>query len=499
VKQIFRSIIDIPNKDGKPTIEQAELVLNYRAFTNSNIQPEDPSYIKLYHMIEAHYRDYKEVPSVRLINQKAEKDGDEGVLASLKDIVQEKPFVRSNYLALLKEKFEAQCKDNLQQVIQKVWEAANNGIKIGKKEVKGIGPAVEYFIAESRRFRMGDLSIKTEGNIRSIEDSQEVRDLYKKRKENPLAHVGMYTFLDRIDNSCRGLKPGELMMVAAYVKQGKTILTTNLAYNGIVQGLNGLFVTLEMSFEEMRDMVYVLHSCNPDWMENPKYKNLIGKVTYDKVTYGELSDTEQDFYGLVTRDFSSRGEDFGNLFLYQPTENLTPSKLEMLAYDYNARLTDVGKHLDFLIVDYVGLMYPDKSDHYGDFNVDLNGIIKKLKNLALNFDNGRKIRVISPFQINRTGHKEAEKNDGQYKLSALSNANEAERSSDLIISTYFSDEMKKAGLMKICCMAHRKGAGFDPFEAHLDFGTRQVKDIIQKSKADAMDKETAIQYIPLDA
>jgi replicative DNA helicase len=496
MKQIFRSIIDIPNKDGKPTIEQAELVLNYRAFTNSNIQPEDPSYIKLYHMIEAHYRDYKEVPSVRLLNQKAEKDGDEGILASLKDIVQEKPFIRSNYLALLKEKFEVQCKDNLQQVIQKVWEAANNGIKVGKKEIKGISPAIEYFIAESRKFRMGDLTVKTESSIR--EDNQEVIELYQKRKENPLAHLGMYTFLDRIDNSCRGLKPGELMLIAAFVKQGKTILTTNIAYNGIVQGLNGLFITLEMSFEEMRDMFYVLHSCNPDWVGHPKYKNLMGKITYDKVTYGGLSDKEQEFFNFISNDFHAR-PDFGELILHQPTESLTPSKLEMLAYEYNSRLNDKGKNLDYIVVDYVGLMYPDKNDRYGDVNVDLNSIIKKLKNLALNFDNGRKVRVISPFQINRSGHKEAEKSDGLFKLSALSNANEAERSSDLIISTYMTDEMKKAGLLKIGCMAHRKGGGFDPFEAHIDFGSRQIKDIIQKSKADAMDKETAIQYIPLDA
>jgi replicative DNA helicase len=491
VKRIFRSIIDIYNKESKPTIDQAELVLNYRAFQNSNIQPEDPSYIKLFHIIEAHFREYKEVPSIQLVRQKAEKNGDEGILASLKDIVQEVPYIRSNYQALLKEKFEEQCKDSLQQVIQKTWEAANSGIKIGKKELKGIGPAVEYFIGESRKFRMGDLSIKTESNIKSAEDSQEVRDNYQKKKENPLAHVGMYTFLDRIDNVVRGLKPGELMLVAAFVKQGKTILTTNLAYSGIAQGLNGLFISLEMNFDEMRDMFYVLHSCNPKWIEYPKYKNLMGKVTYDKVTYGELTDMEQEFFYTVSKDFSAR-EDFGELILYQPTESLSPSKLEMIAYDYNSRMADKGKTLDFIVVDYVGLMIPDKNDRYGDWNIDLNSIIKKMKNMAINFDNGRKVRVISPFQVNRTGHKEAEKNEGQYSLSALSNANEAERSSDLVITTYMNEEMKKAGLIKIGCLAHRKGATFDPFEANIDFGTKHVKDIIQ-------DKESAIQYIPLDA
>jgi hypothetical protein len=144
-------------------------------------------------------------------------------------------------------------------------------------------------------------------------------------------------------------------------------------------------------------------------------------------------------------------------------------------------------------------MFPDKNDKYGDWNIDLNNIIKRLKNLALNFDSGRKLRIISPFQINRKGFEEAEKNDGRFKISALSNANEAERSSDLVITTYFTEEMKKAGLVKIGCLVHRRGDTFDPFEAHIDFETKHIKDIIQRQKTDAMDKESAIQYIPLDA
>jgi len=496
MKRLYRSIIDI-SKDGRSTIEQEELVRNYRAFVRSNVKPEDPSYIKLYTFIEAHFRDYKEVPSIQLLIQKAEKDGDEGVLASLKDIVLEIPYIRSNYQALLKEKFEEQSKDNLQQVIQKTWEAANTGIKVGKKEVKGLGSAVEYFISESRKFRMGDLNVKTEGNIKSPEDGKEVKEAYKVKKENPLASAGMYTFLDRIDDVCRGLKPGELMLVAAYVKQGKTILTSNLAYSGVMQGLNGLFISLEMNFDEMRDMFYVLHGCHPDWYNHSKYKNLVGKITYDKVIYGELSDMEQDFFNIIADDFSTR-TDFGNLYLYQPTEALTPSKLEMIAYEYNSQLKEVGKQLDFIVVDYVGLMAPDKNDRYGDWNIDLNGIIKKLKNLALNFDTGRKIRMISPFQINRTGHKEAEKNDGQYKLSALSNANEAERSSDVVITTYMTEDMKKAGIIKIGCLAHRKGSEFSTFEAHIDFGTKHIKDIIQKAKPQDIEKESGIQVLPLD-
>jgi ornithine cyclodeaminase/alanine dehydrogenase-like protein (mu-crystallin family) len=138
-------------------------------------------------------------------------------------------------------------------------------------------------------------------------------------------------------------------------------------------------------------------------------------------------------------------------------------------------------------------MIPDKSDKYGDFNIDLNTIIARLKNLALQFDNGRGLRVISPFQTNRQGRAAAEKNDGNYELSALSNANEAERSSDLVISVYMTKQMRQAGLVKIGCLKHRRGAFFNTFEAKIDFQSKHVRDIIQKGPEDE-----ELSIIPID-
>jgi replicative DNA helicase len=498
MKRIFRSIIDIP-REGKPTIEQEELIRNYRAFLASTVQPEDPSYIKLYHWIEAHYRDYKEIPSLQLLFKRAEKDGEETVLATLKDIITETPFIRSNYLELLKEKFEEQSKHKLQSVLTRTWEVANTGLKVGKKEIKGLSSAVEYFLGESRNFRMVNMNTKTEGNVRSKEDCTEVLEAYKKHKKDPSVNIGMYQLLDRIDDTCRGIKPGDLMIIAAFVAQGKTMLTTNFVYNGIMQGMNGLFVCMEMNFQEMRDWFYVLHCNSPEWFDDAKYKkykNLAGKISYDKVRYGELSDLEHEFFTLVSNDFSSR-QDFGNLFLYQPTEGLTPSKLEQIAYDYNSRLQDMGQSLDFLAVDYVGLMIPDKSEKYGDWNIDLNNIIKKLKNMAINFDNGRGLRVVTPFQVNRQGYKDAQKNDGIYGLAALSNANEAERSSDLIISTYMTREMQTSGIIKIGCLKHRRGALFDAFEASINFQNKQIRDFIQSKKTED-GNDPSIKNIAMD-
>ena len=495
MKRIFRSIINI-KKTGKPTIEQQDLVINYRSFLASKIKPEDPSYIKLYHWIEAHHREYKEIPAFELLYEKAQGEGEEAVLSSLEELIKEVPYIQSDYRAILKGKFEEQSKEGFKGVVENTWKIVNSGVKVGKKELKGLPSAIEYFVGESRKYRFNESLVKTESEIRSVEDGSEVIGQYRQRKKDPMAAYGMYTLIDHIDEVARGLKPGHFMMVAAFVGQGKTTVTANLVYNGIMQGMNGLFVAMEMNFDEMRDLFFTLHTSNPEWYDHPKYKKMAGKILYERVRYAELSAEEQEFFEASSNDFVTQSK-FGKLFLYQPSEALTPSKLEMLIYDYNVRLMEQGRSLDFVAVDYLGLMVPDKNERYGDWNIDLNNIIKKLKNIAINFDNGRGIRMISPFQTNRNGFKEAEKNDGVYSLTALSNANESERACDLIVSLYMSSEMKKNGIMKIGCLKHRHGADFVPFEAHMNFPTKRLENFIQQ-KTTVEGNEMTINEIALD-
>lgn len=481
MKRIFRSIINI-KKNGIPTIPLDELSKNYKVFITSRVQPEDPSFLTLYHWIEAHFRAYKELPSIELLFEKSREEGDESVQVTLKEIASQIGYTRSDFRAVVKEKHEEQSKNEFQQLLTQTWQAASSSLEIGKrkkKKIQGINQAIEYFGSEARKFRLSISDIKTESQIRSENDSKEVCEAYRKRKKDPLANLGLFTFLDKIDETFRGTKLGNLLIIAAYVGQGKTTFSANLAYNGITQGLNGSFIAMEMNFEEMRDLFYVLHTCNPEWLEHHKFKNLVGTISYEKVRYGELSDLEQEFFETASKDFGSR-EDYGELFLYQPSEALTPSRYEIELYDRQASLVEKGKNLDFSIIDYVGLMIQDKNERYGDFNIDLNNIIKKMKNLAIQFNEGQGLRIITPFQVNREGWKDAIKNDGIYKLTALSNANESERSADQIITLYMNDEMKKSGMMKIGCLKHRNGAIFHPFEAHIDFVSRKIRDFTQK-------------------
>jgi len=495
MERIFRSILNI-KKGTSPTIPLNELNRNYREFLSSRVTCEDPSYITMYSWIESHYRVHKDIPSYELLYEKAQSAGEETILVNLKAIISEVPYWGADYKSILMEKYTEQSKEIFRKVVEDTWRIANDSLVLKgkgskKKELKGIPDAISYFSGGCKEFLIKVGDVKTEGQIRSVPESREVTEDYKKRKREP--SVGLFTNLTKMDEVFRGIKLGDLFIIAAFVAQGKTTLAVNMAYNGIWQGMNGLFVTMEMTYGEMRDMIYVLHTCNPDWYEHEKYKHLTGKISYSKVRYGELSPEEEQFFEAVCDDLGNR-EDFGELKIFQPDEHLTPSRFEMELYNYKAELEEKGKTLDFVVLDYVGLMIQDKNERYGDFNIDLNNIIKRLKNIGINFDNGRGVRVITPFQVNREGWKEAVKNDGVYKLTALSNANEAERSADGVIALFMDSEMKRNGLTKLSCLKHRDGDDFLPFEATIDFTPRMFRNLAE-SKENSPNDDMAINPI----
>ena len=484
MKKVFRSIINV-KKNKKPTIPEGELIKNYSAFLSSKIMPEEPSYVLMYGWIEAHYREYKELPSIELLYQKAEDEGAEYIVSNLTEIAQEIPFWGSDFKAIVKSQYEEQCEDEFKALIEKTWQITKNGLKVKgrkkneKKELRGLSDAITFLNSNSKKFLFNSLDTKFQSQIRSREDSIEVMREYRKRKKDPYDNIGLFFDLEKIDTTFRGIKRGDLVLIAAFVANGKSTFAINLAYNGMMQGLNGLFVTLEMEFDEMRNMFYTLHTSYPGWYAHPRYGSLTGKITYDKVRYSELSDLEEEFLKEVCEDFGTKKDDFGELFLEKPPGNCTPSYLETKLVEYDNELKDRGKTLDFLVLDYVGLMVQDKDNAYGDFKVDLNNMIRRLKNITINFDNGRGLRIISPYQFNRQGHKEAAKIDGIYTLSALSDANEAERSSDGIIALYSTEEMRNSGLVKVSCLKNRDGGHFPPFEASLDFATKRLRDFNQ--------------------
>ena len=485
---IFRSIINFRNSSGKDTLDQKDLLKNFRAMQKVvPIAPEEKSYSKLYHFILNYIKNCTEgppeLPSYDFIRSHFESiDADETVLALVEKIKVQQPYLGQDYRMILKSYNDDQNLLRFERVLSNSNKIASSGLTIGKgsrkKEIKGVMDAISYLARETRPLQRDLTGIKTEGQIISPEDSQEVLQEYNRASSDPLSTVGISTWIKQIDESTEGIKNSELWIVAAFTGHCKTTFSYNMAYRAIFGGWNVAYVTLEMSYTEIRRHLYVLHSCNPIFKEKyPEYSDLVGKITYNNVEYGRLNDQELKYWTCVCNDFdqsiNGTSESYGKAYIWQPqSSSVTSADIEMQMRSWQQELQAENKgDLDMGIIDYISLMGATDDEKSRDGNETTNNIIKSLKRMTLTFNNGKGIRVISPHQINRAGFKEALENEGRYYLTALSNNHEAERSADVVISIFKFDAEGENNKLRLCNLKRRRFKPFDPLDVCIDFET----------------------------
>jgi replicative DNA helicase len=488
LESVFRSLIDVKKSNGQRTVDVEDLVENFRSFQNSRLSNEEEAYKVLYHEILDHYRNFQELPDFNTLEEHfKEVDGNESVIIALDKIKSERPRIGSDFKRLLKTTKDEQNQDTLNEFLNKANDIAMRGIEIGtgkkKKRIKGVSDAVNWFIQQARGLQQSMLGVKLEGDTRSRQDVSETWEKYRKKKGEESETIGIFTGLNEIDSVCNGLKHGELMLVAAYVGQLKTTTCLNMFYRAIITGWDSGFVSLEMSFEEMRDMIIVLHTCNPMFLST-EYGHLVGTVDYNDFANGKLTEEQEEFFQFALEDWENN-EDYGRCYLWQPDmTTVTVEDIEVKCLEWNAALSQDDRKLEFLCVDYIALMGVDQKHRSKDGNENLNNIIKNMKRMCLNFNQGQGMRMISPFQVNRKGYLEASSNGGLYNGTHLSNANEAERSADVVIASFMSDEMRDNRLVTYCCVKNRRNPFFKPFQASVNFTSRFIHDIPSVEESD---------------
>ena len=501
---LFRSIINFKDSSNTETIDQKNLVKNFRALQrHTPEEPEEKAYNTLYHFILDHVRscdssqDY-EVPSYEIIKKWFEEnEGDESVLALLEKIRMQPPYIGQDYIKILRQYKLELDQQKLDQILVNTEKISKVGVKEGKGKhlitLKGIPDALDYFARQSRKIRQNVTGMKLESQIISKEDSKEVKDNYAKINKDPMEVLGVYTGLDVIDKICKGLKNTELMLVTAFTSQGKTTFSMYMAYKAIISGFNTAVITLEQTFEEIRQQIYVKHTCNPKFDKtHPQYKDLIGSISVEDVAYGTLSDREQEFFYTACDDLVET-EGYGKFDLWQPPKaQTTVADIEFKLMQIQQELRTIGKDLEFVVIDYISLLGLPVEERTRDPNENLNIIIKQLKRLCLTFNNGKGLRILSPFQANRKGWEEAKANDGVYHLTALSNAHEAERSSDVVVALFIDESWRDEGKVKISCLKNRRHPFFKPFNAKINFKSLFYA---ESTFSDSMDEIEAVERI----
>jgi replicative DNA helicase len=467
MKRILRSLIDVSDDRGFPTISNDDLKSNFIKVRDIKLEMKLSEDHDIFEFIRSYFHSFRECPSILTIYDKYNDGEHQSLIDRLDEIKDTRPYIKSNFENLIIHHIEEQHEDKCKDVLSTAIEILNSGVTINiskrkQEHKKGYRDALKYIVKESDELLSTDLkNTKLKGNVRDNIDM--IQNVYFETKNDPSKKIGRFCGLSNIDMNNKGIKKGELWIHAAYTGEMKTTFAVNWAYNNCTRyGWNSYYLSLEMPYEQLNAMIWCLHSANNKFISQG-YK----PVDYRKYRDGNLTNEEEDyFFNVVCRDFSEC-DYYGNIFVERTVEDLTIPEIKSLAEMYHQ-----DNPIDLMFIDHGGLVPP--TIHTSDFSLAQNSVIRDAKKLALNFDNGQGIPLVLLFQINRQGKAEADKKDGHYRMRDLSYANEAEKSADVITYTYLDDELRKDSKVKFGNLKNRDNPLFDQFQAEVIFSCRRI-------------------------
>lgn len=254
---------------------------------------------------------------------------------------------------------------------KKALEIADNAVK---KEVDT--DINDYLGKVEADFRDIAIDYQVEQEVRKIGDG--IGDRLKQRLLNPTDVIGLKTGWKAFDQASLGLVKGELTIVGARSKVGKSTVLLNWSEKIAIQdNIPILYVDTEMYTEEQEDKLLSMLSGVP----HKEIRNgMFGKDTINGRARDKIARVQKASALLKSSNFHH---------VYLP--NFTPEKVSALARKYQ-----IEHGIQLLIFDYIKL--PSSNANLGDREYQALGYLtSSLKDLA----GILQIPIISAVQLNR--------------------------------------------------------------------------------------------------
>ncbi|MFZ9595218.1 MAG: replicative DNA helicase [Bdellovibrionia bacterium] len=260
-----------------------------------------------------------------------------------------------------------------------------------------------------------------------VQNMHSIEELSQKKADV----IGLSTGFTDFDRLTSGLRPGQLIILAARPAMGKTSLFLSMAQNIAMTGKSVVAIfSLEMSKEELG------------------FRFLSGMTRIDskKLKVGRLAD----------RDWPR---------LAQAADQLSKSKIfiddsgDLTVMDIRSRcrrLFSMEKRLDMIVVDYLQLMKGTKSSQKGDGSREreISEISRNLKSLAKE----QGVPIIALSQLNRGVESRPNKRP---MLSDLRESGAIEQDADMVCFIYrdevYNKESEDKGIAELIVAKHRAG------------------------------------------
>jgi replicative DNA helicase len=501
----------------RPDDDAALLYRNVQALTDAGLGFEVVEDNVIWTFIQNFVRQHHHVPDQTTVQDHFRRLREDEVADRLEALANLPVRTGGNYLQHLEERVEDHRTVQVSEILKESARIIETGITIreGKEDkiLRGPADAVRYVLNRSHEIVAPSTGVRLSGDATA--DGESVKSEYERVESDPLAGLGQFCGINQIDERVKGAKRAELWTHAAFTGGLKSTFGVNWIYNqSVFYRHSGIFFSLEMPYVQVRRLLYAIHSYHDKFAKVRKSLGIGRCLDYVKVRDGMLdhySDEEMDRMDPADRkrllpdasgirrvhpnrpqkrflmdhvipDFNNPANKYGKIHI----EVADPDKTDFTVPDLRAKaelLFSSDRAISTIFVDHMGLMSPRRWSN--STTERLNEVLRDLKKLAMNFNRGMGIAVVGFFQISREGYKSAAKNDGRYNLTHLSYANEAERSSDIVTSTYVDDDLRARSQVRFQCLKSRDDQPFEMFYSGVWWACRCMYTTHDVTAADA--------------
>lgn len=473
MRRLLRSVMKVPDSSGSFVVDKKVLAANFQVvYAASDIEWVGADK-DIWDCIRSFWIEYSDVPTPDDLKSVLERDLKADVKVVVDEIASMSFMEPASVLQHIDELRQAKGLRHFLTATKESMLIAAQGHKIDKIQMKGVPEAVRFLMGKVVPLLNEAARGKVGGEPRK--DSGVMRELYESAEKNPAKSIGILSGIDKLDAVTGGQHKGNLIVVAGFHSEGKTTIMMNMVYNAVFrQGFNAVVFSREMTYDQLRMLLYVLHS------NHPRFANVHDPLRFDDIRFGRLDKEAKKFYlDVVIPDFS-HNSDYGVLTVEPPSISLNLTDIRV-----KAEFLSSQHPVDMICIDYLTLLDSESGRRFSEERSRLNSLYVAAKQLALSFDSGQGCVVLTGHQINRKGKEEAEKAQGVYRTSALSDTNECERSSDIIIANYLDADLRAMGEAKVSCLKNRDGKVCDPFNQLMKLDYRYIGNLTDADVAES--------------
>lgn len=276
---------------------------------------------------------------------------------------------------------------------------------------------------------------------------------YEKLTEIAKSEGGIKLGIPCIDELYRGIMPGDLLTIAGFTGSMKTTLSANIAYNAAYKGKNVLYLSLEVSKEDLTFALLSRHSLT--------------------IPNGSVARSEIKDYAIEQKDkfldlCKSYNELPGRIRIIDEKDITSYSATafnEVIAKVNEELIEKTGHKADLIVLDHIQLLKFNDSKSATDNPYQLiNYYTSYFREKAAR--EGYSVILVS--QTSRQGYEYACKHNGRYLETGLAEANELERASTGIITVFATENGKNSNEITVQLLKNRFGEKMaDPDQAPL--------------------------------